>query len=164
MFKILNIQSVSYVCQRPISCIEKYVRTCVILRSYPLTFQDSSKCFDNVQMWGVWRQEEKEESPLFPYRPKRLYPAVPMHYGINKHDKGILADAEGKVVKKTDYLVCRHLLGGGEPFIPVVTDYHTEDVEPCNPLGRDTHPLLPTAIRMAHRLMYRYGSHRHSRA
>lgn len=151
---ILNIHTVSYVSQRPIGSIEKHVRTFVILRSYPLPFQNSPKCFGNVQMWGVWRQEEKEESPLFPYRPAFLYPSVPMHCGIIKHDEGILADVEGKVVKKTDNLVCRHPFSGGEPFILVVTGYHTEDVEPCNPLGRDEHVLsfqLPSVWHIAFR-------------
>jgi len=41
MFKILNIQSFSYVSQRPVGGIEKHVRTFVILWSYPLPFQDS---------------------------------------------------------------------------------------------------------------------------
>lgn len=154
MFEELYIQSISYVCQRPVGSIEQHVRTCVVLWSYPLSFQDSPKCLGNVQMWGVWRQEEKEESPLFPYRPEFLYPPVPMHCGIIKHDKGILADAEGKVVKETEYLVCRHPLGGGESFIPVVTGYHTEDVEPCNPLGRDEYVLsfqLPSVWHIAFR-------------
>ena len=108
MFKILNIQSFSYVSQRPVGGIEKHVRTHIVLRSYPFPFQYSPKCFCNVQMWGIWRKEEEEESSVFPYRPEFLYPPVPVHCGIVKHDKGVLADAKGKVIKKTDYLLCRH--------------------------------------------------------
>ena len=154
MFKILNIQSVSYVSQRPVGGIEKHVRTCVILWPYPLSFQDSPKRFGNVQVWGVWRQEEEKEPPLFPNRPELLYPPVPMHCRIVKYDKSVLADAEGKVIKKTDNLVCRHPLSSGESFIMVVTGYHTEDVEPCNPLGRDEHVLsfqLPSVWHIAFR-------------
>mgnify|MGYP007056183322 CR=1 FL=1 len=135
MFEEVNIESVSYVSQRPVGGIEKHVRTCVILWPYPLPFQDSPKRFCNVQMWGIWRKEEEEKSSLFPYRPDFLYPPVPMHCGIVKHDKGISADAEGKVIKKTDYLLCRHPLSSGESFILVLTGYHTKDIEPCNSLG-----------------------------
>ena len=62
MFKILNIQSFSYVSQRPVGDIEKHVRTFVILRPYPFSFQDSPECLCNVQMRGVWRKEEDEKA------------------------------------------------------------------------------------------------------
>ena len=151
---IVNIQSFSDVRQCPVGGIEKHVRACVILWSYPLSFQDSPKRFGNVQMWGVWWQEEEEESSLFPCGPEFLYPPVPMHRGIVKHDKRVLADAEGEVVKKTDNLVCRHPLSSGESFILVFTGYHTEDIEPCDPLGRDGHVLslqLPSIWHIAFR-------------
>ena len=138
----------------PVGGIEKHVRTHIVLRSYPFSFQYSPKCFCNVQMWGIWRKEEEEESSVFPYRPEFLYPPVPVHRGIVKHDEGILADTKGKVIKKTDYLLCRHPLSSGESFISVVTGYHTEDVEPCNPLGRDEHVLsfqLPSVWHIAFR-------------
>lgn len=156
MFKILNIQSDSYVSQCPIGGIEKHVCTCVILWPYPLPFQDSPKGLCNVQMWGVWRQEEEKESPLFPNRPEFLYPPVAMHCGIVKHDKGIFADTEGKVIKKTDDLACRHPLSSGEPFILVVTGYHTEDIEPCNPLGRNEY-VLPFQLPSVWHIAFRTG-------
>lgn len=141
MFEEFYIQSISYVCQRPVGSIEQHVRACIVLWSYPLSFQDSPKSFGDVQMWRVWRQEEKEETSLFPYRAEFLYPLVPMHRGIVKHDKGIPADSKGKVIKEVDYLVCRHPLSSGESFILVVTGYHTEDVDSCNPLGRNEYVL-----------------------
>ena len=141
MFEEFYIQSISYICQRPVGSIEQHVRTCVVLWSYPLSFQDSPKGFGDVQMWRVWWQEEEEETSLFPYRAEFLYPLVPVHRGIVKHDKGVPADSKGKVIKKADYLVCRHPLSSGESLILVVTGYHTEYIEPCNPLGRNEHVL-----------------------
>ena len=137
MFKILNIQSLSYVSQRPVGGIEKHVRTCVILWSYPLPFQDSPKRFCNVQMWGVWRKEEDKEAPLLPYCPELLNPSVSVYGSIVKHYKGVLSDAEGKIIKETDNLICRHSFCSGESFILIVTGYHTKDVKSCYSLGRD---------------------------
>ena len=137
MFKILNIQSFSYVSQRPVGGIEKHVRTFVILWSYPLPFQDSPKRFCNVQMWGVWRKEEDKEAPLLPYWPEFLNPSVSVYGSIVKHYKGVLSDAEGKIIKETDNLICRHSLCSGESFILIVTGYHAKDVKSCYSLGRD---------------------------
>lgn len=66
MFEEFYIQSISYVCQRPVGSIEQHVRTCVVLWSYPLSFQNSPKGFGDVKMWRVWRQEEEKETSLFP--------------------------------------------------------------------------------------------------
>ena len=141
MFKKANIQSVSDVSQRSVGCIEKHVSTHVVLWPYPFSFQDSPESLSNVQMRGVWRKEEDEKSSLFPYRSEFLNPPVAMYRGVVKHDKGVLVDAEGKVVKETGNFVSRHPLRSGESFILIVTGYHPEDVEPCDSLGGDEHVL-----------------------
>ena len=154
MFKILNIQSVSYVSQRPVGCIEKHVRTCVILWSYPFPFQYSPERFGNVQMWGVWREEEEEETSFLPYRPDFFNPSVSVYCCIVKHHKGLLVDAEGEVIKEADDFVRRHSICRGESFVLVITGYHPEDVESGNPLGRDKHVLsiqLPPVWHIAFR-------------
>ena len=147
MFYIIDTQSISNVRQCSVGGIEEHVCTCVILRSYPFPFQDSPKRFCNVQMWGIWWKEKQEKSSVFPYRSEFLNPLVPMHCCIVKHDKGVLSDTEGEIVKETDNLVCRHPLGSGESLVLVVTCDHTENVESCDPLGRNEHVLsiqLPT--------------------
>ena len=154
MFKIVNIQSVSYVSQGPVGSIESHVRTCVILWSYPSSFHDFPQSFGNAQMWKVWGLEEEEDLPLFTNRHEFLCPPVQTHCGIVKYDINVLADAKRKVIRKTYYLVCRHPLNSGESFILVVTGSHTEDIESCNLLGRDGYVLhlpstsaLPIAFR-----------------
>ena len=141
MFKKANIQSFSDVSQRSVGCIEKHVSTHVVLRPYPFSFQDSPECLCNVQMRGVWRKEEDEKASLFPYRSEFLNPPVAMYCGVVKNDKGVLLDAEGKVVKEADNFVSRHPLRSGESFILIVTGYHPEDVEPCDSLRGDEHVL-----------------------
>ena len=70
-----------------------------------------------------------------------------MHCSIVEHDKGVLSDAEGEIVQETDNLMCRHPLGCGESLVLVVAGNHAENVESCDPLGRNEHVLsfqLPT--------------------
>jgi len=99
MFKKANVQSVSDVSQRSVGCIEKHVSTHIVLWSYPFSFQDSPESLCNVQVRGVWRKKEDEKASLFPYRSEFLNPPVAMYCGVVKHDKGVLVDPEGEVVK-----------------------------------------------------------------
>ena len=151
--------------KRPVGSIEERVSIYIVLRPYPFPFKNSPKSFGNVQMWGVWRKEEDEETSLFPNWSEFPDPSVAMDSCIVKHHKGVFADVERKSVKETGYLVCRHSLCGGEPFILVVTGCHPEDIESCDPLRGNEHVLslsfqLPP---VAHSLPYRYGSHRRSK-
>jgi len=154
MFYIIDSQSLSDVRQCSVGCIEEHVCTCVILRSYPFPLQDSPKRFCNVQMWGIWWKEKQKKSSAFPYRSEFLNPLVPMHCSVVKHDKGVLSDTEGEIVKETDNLVCRHPLGSGESLVLVVTGDHADNVESCDPLGRNEHVLsiqLPTVWHISFR-------------
>lgn len=137
MFSVVDIQPISDVRQCSIGGIEKHVCTFIVLWSYPLPLQHSPECFSNVQMRRVWRKEEDKEASLFPYRPEFPDPPVSMHGGIVKHNKSVLSDAEGKVIKVTDNPVSRHSLCSGESFILIVTGYHAKDVESCHSLRRD---------------------------
>ena len=156
MFKVVNIQPLSDVCQRSVGGIEKHVCTYIVLRSDPFSLQDSPKRFCNVQMWRIRRQEEKEESSLFPYRTEFLNPSVAVYRGIVKHDKGLPANMEGEVIKKADDFVCRHPLGGGESLVLVVTGNHPKDVEPRNSLGGDEH-VLPVQLPSVWHIALRAG-------
>ena len=149
MFHIIDTQSISDVRQCSVGGIEEHICTCVILRSYLFSLQDSPKRFCNVQVRGIWWKEKQEKSSVFPYRSEFLNQLVPMHCSIVEHDKGVrvLSDAEGEIVQETDNLVCRHPLGSGESLVLVVAGNHAENVESCDPLGRNEHVLsfqLPT--------------------
>ena len=141
MFCIIDTQSISNVRQCSVGGIKERICTRVILRPYPFSLQDSPKRFCNVQMWGIWWKEKQKKFSVFPYRSEFLNPLVPMHCSIVKHDKGVLSDTEGEIVKETDNLVCRHPLGSGESLVLVVTGDHAENVESCDPLGRNEHIL-----------------------
>lgn len=142
--------------KRPVGSIEEYVSTYIVLRPYPFPLKNSPKRLGNVQMRRVWREKEDEETSLFSNRPEFLNPSVAMDGCIVKHHKGVLGDAERKIVKETDNPVCRHWLCGGEPFILVVTGYYPEDVEPCDPLGRNEH-VLPSQLPPVWHIAFRTG-------
>ncbi len=113
MFHIIDTQSISDVRQCSVGCIEERICTCVILRSYPFSLQDSPKRFCNVQVWGIWWKEKQKKSSVFPYRSEFLNQLVPMHCSI----------------------------------VELVAGNHAENVESCDPLGRNEHVLsfqLPT--------------------
>lgn len=50
MFRVVYMQSLSNIRQSPKGGIEKHVRSEIILRSYPLAFEDSPKCFRYIQL------------------------------------------------------------------------------------------------------------------
>lgn len=156
MFYVFNTQPITDVRKRPVSSIEEYVSTYIVLQPYPFPLKNSPKRLGNVQMRRVWREKEDEETSLFPNRPEFLNPSVAMDGCIVKRHKGVLGDAERKIVKETDNPVCRHWLCGGEPFILVVTGYYPEDVEPCDPLGRNEH-VLPSQLPPVWHIAFRTG-------
>lgn len=156
MFYVVNTQPIPDVIQRPVGSIEERVSIYIVLRPYPFPLKNSPKRLDNVQMRRVWRKKEDEELSLFPNRPEFLNPSVAMDGCIVKHHKSVFADAERKIVKETDYPVCCHSLCGGEPFILVVTGYHPEDVESCDPLGRNEH-ALPSQLPPVWHIAFRTG-------
>ena len=140
--QVLNRQSLSDICQRSVGSIEEAVRTSVVLWSDPFALQHSPKRFRNIQMWGIWRQEEEIESPLFQDRPKLLNPSIAMHSSVVEHNDGLLTYTEGEVVNERYYLVSCHSLCGCETLIFVAPCNHTEDIEPCNSLGWNVNILF----------------------
>ena len=66
MFREVYTQAFSYIRQSSIGCIEQHVGSYIILWSYPLAFEYAPQCLGNVQLWRVWWQIEKEESPFVP--------------------------------------------------------------------------------------------------
>ncbi len=82
MFYINDTQAISNVRQCPVCGIEEHICTCVILRSYPFSLQDSPERFRNVQMRRIWWKEKQKKSSVFPYRSEFLNQLVPMHCSI----------------------------------------------------------------------------------
>ena len=48
--------------QSPIGGIKHVICRHIVRRSYPFAFEYAPQCFRNVQMRGIWGQEEKEQS------------------------------------------------------------------------------------------------------
>ena len=80
-------------------------------------------------MRTIWRQKEKKQITLLPYRAKFFHEFTSVYACIIKHYKCFLADTQRHFVKKISNLFSRHVLHSAEPFILVVTINHSEDVE-----------------------------------
>ena len=139
------MQPISNICQSPVGGIKKHVRSYVILRPNPFTFEYPPKRFSNVQLRRVRWQVEKEESSSFPYRSEFFYFLVSVNRGIIKDDESTHFQIERHPVKETDDLVRRHLLEGCEAFISVITVYHPKDIETCDSLRRYV-DILPSQL------------------
>ena len=145
MFREVYTQSFSYIRQSSIGCIEQHVRSYIILWSHPLAFEYAPQCLGNVQLWRVWWQIEKEESPLFPYRTKFPDFLVSMDRSIVEDDKCIHLQIERDFIKETDNFVCCHFLGCCETLVAVVSIYHSKNIETCHSLGGDVN-IFPSQL------------------
>jgi hypothetical protein len=82
--RVVNEASFSNVRQRPVGGVEEIVRTHIVLWSDPFSLPYSPACFGNVQMRGIGRQIEKEESPFLPDREQLPYLMIAVDGRIDK--------------------------------------------------------------------------------
>lgn len=73
----VNEQSFSHRRQRSVRGVEKRVRTHIVLKSDPFSFQYSPKCFRNVQVRGIRRRIEKEKTSFLLFKFLQLLEFVP---------------------------------------------------------------------------------------
>ena len=147
MFREVYTQSLSDIRQSSVGGIEKHVRSYIILWSYPLAFKNTPKCFRNIQLRRIWRQEKEEKSSLLPYWAKFFDLLISMYGSIVKDNKSVLLQVERKIIKETEDFICRHLFECGESIVTVITVNHSKDIESCHPLRGDINILplqLPT--------------------
>jgi hypothetical protein len=62
--RVVNEESFSNVCQRPVGGVEEIARTHIVLWPDPFPLQYSPECFGNVQIRGIGRQIEREMQGL----------------------------------------------------------------------------------------------------
>ena len=145
MFREVYMQPLSDIRQGSIGGIEKHVRSYIILWPYPLAFKNTPKCFRNIQLWRIWRQEKEKKSSLLPYRAEFFNLLVSMYGSIVKHDKSVHLQIEREFIKETEDFICRHLFKCRESLVTVVTVNHSKNIESCHPLGRHVN-ILPSQL------------------
>lgn len=133
----INNEFLSDCRQSSISSIEERVSGDIVRRSEPFTFEYAPQCFGNVEMWAVWWQEEKEQSPILPYRSEFGDEFTAVDAGVVKNNKSVFFNTKGKSVEKVCDLVCSNALLSGKALIAVVPVNHAKDIEPMCPLRRD---------------------------
>lgn len=131
------IESCTKCRQCSIGCIEQGICGNIIHRSEPFALEDSPQCLSDIQMWTIWRKKKEEQSSLLPYWSEFPHEFTPMNACVVKYNKCVLADTERKAIYKVGNLVSCHVFSGRESFIPIVTVYHAEYVEPQASFGLD---------------------------
>lgn len=132
---IFNIGIMSYCSQSSIRGIEELVRRGVILWSEPPGLQYPPKRLHDIEMWGVWRQEKQEQSPLLP-NPSQFHSSLAsVDGGVIKHNDRFLSHCKGETVEKIHNLRCANTGLCGEPVIDIAAAYHAKYIQPCGSLG-----------------------------
>ena len=115
----------------------------IVRRAEPFAFKNAPQCFRNVQMRGVWGQEEKEQPSLFPNRPKPAYEFAPVYFSVVQYEESVFPYPERKPVGEIRDLAGRDAFSRIETLIVIVAVYHAENVQPEEFLGRDKDLLSP---------------------
>lgn len=125
----IDIKFRSHRCQRSIRSVKQGICGDIIRRSEPFAFEYAPKSFRNVQMWRIWRQEEKKQSPCFPNRSEVFHEFGPVHFSIVQYEKSIFLYPEGNLVKEICHFIGGDTFGRIETLIVVVAVYHTEYIQ-----------------------------------
>ncbi len=129
-------------CQRSVNGIEQGISRSIIGWLNPFSLKDSPKCFCYVEMRGIRRQEEQEQSSLLPYFSHLHHKFGSVYLGVVQNNKSFLFDRHGEPVKVVNELLRSNALSGGEAMIGIGITDHTEYIEPGLFLRWDTY-LLP---------------------
>ncbi len=128
--------------QRPIDSIEQCLLGYIVLWPNPFAFQYPPQRFGNVQMWRIWRKIKKEEPTVLPNAAQFLYFFIPMHTRIIQHNECVLLYPKREAIEKVNDLIRVNTFGGRESFIPVITVYHSEEIDSLRLLVRDIDMLI----------------------
>lgn len=146
----INIEFSPHRRQCSVRSIKQGFRGEIVCGPEPLSFKYSPKGFRYIQMWRVWRQEEKEQSTFFPYRPEFFHELISVYPGIVQDDERVFLYPERKAVEKVRYFSGRNVFCRAESVIAVISAYHTEYIKPERPLGRHKDILTPELPAIRH--------------
>ena len=116
MFREVYTQPFSDIRQSSVGGIEKHVRSYIILWSYLLAFKNTPKCFRNIQLRRIWRQEKEEKSSLLPYWAKFFDLLVSMYGSIIKDNKSVHLQVELRISLRWYRCSGRMVPRGAEPW------------------------------------------------
>ena len=123
--------------QSPVGSIQHGICGHIVRRPEPFAFEYAPQCFGDVQMWGIWRQEEKEQPSLFPNGPELAYKPAPVCFSVVQYEESVFPYPEREPVKEICDLVGRDASSRTETLIMIVAAYHAEDIQPEIFWGRD---------------------------
>ena len=100
----------------------------IVRRPEPFTLEYAPQSFRNVQMRGIWGQEEKEQPSLSPHRSKLAYEFASVCFSVVQYGESLFLYPERKHVGEIRGLVSRDASGRTETLIVIVAVYHAEDI------------------------------------
>ena len=146
----INIEFSPHRRQCSVRSIKQGIRGEIVRRPEPFPFKYSPKGFRYIQMWRVWRQEEKEQSTFFPYRPEFFHELISVYPGVVQDDECVFLYPDRKAVKEIRYFRGRNVFCRTESVIAVIPVYHTEYIKPERLLGRYKDILTPELPAIRH--------------
>lgn len=139
----IDIKFFSQSGQGSVGSIKQGIGGHIVRRPEPFSFEYAPKSLCNIQMWRIWRQEEKKQSSFFPHRPKFSYEFASVYFGIVQYEESAFLYLKRKTVKKICNFIGSDTFRRIEPLITVVAVYHTEYVQSERLLGGDEDVLPP---------------------
>lgn len=119
-------------------CVEKLLSTNIVFRLNPLSLEHSPYGFCNIQVRGVRRKIEQEESSLLPKWSSLLKTLGTMNAGIVQYKKCLFTYFEGEVFQKLHDFLGIHIFLRAKLETFTFPVYHGKAIQSCGSLGKDT--------------------------
>ncbi len=124
----IDFQIVSHIVQASVCCIKENVLVYIIFGIQPFLFQFSPKSLRNIQMWGIRRQKEKEQSPFLPVGNSLLNTFSLVQAGIIQHNECVLMNLKRKFFQIFQYKLPIDVCFGSFPITLVSPCNHAKAV------------------------------------
>lgn len=124
----INIQVLTQAGQASVSCIKERVLCEIIFRIEPFLFQLSPNRLRNVQMRGIRRQKEKEQSPVLPVGNSLLNGLSLVQAGIVQYNECIFVNLKRKIFQIFQYKLCIDVFFGSLPITLALSVNYTKTV------------------------------------
>lgn len=95
----IDSDQLSQCIQPSVDRIEEFILFQIVLRINPFFLKLSPYGLCNIQMWGVWRQERDEQSPLLPERYPLHNTSGFVYAGIIQYQHGFLLDGKRELLQ-----------------------------------------------------------------
>lgn len=119
-------------------CVEKLLSTNIVFRLNPLPLEHSPYGFCNIQVWGISRKIEQEESSLLPKWSSPLKTFGTMNVGIVQYKKCLFTYFKEKVFQELHDFLGIHIFLRAKLETFTFPVYHGKAIQSCRSLRKNT--------------------------